>query len=99
MGGGAGSPKVAEYLNQVQGVSTANGKAAAQHFRYAQVVLLGAGMDTRAQRLDLPPGTAWFEVDREEVLRVKQKLLCSVKRQVLHSTSIIVQSAGGYSSA
>lgn len=99
MGGGAGSPKVAEYLNQVQEIAAGLGSATAQHLRYAQVVLLGAGMDTRAQRLDFPPGTVWFEVDRTEVLRVKHNLLCSIKRKVLHNTSITVRSAGVYSSA
>lgn len=29
---------------------------------HLQVVVLGAGLDTRAWRLTLPAGTAWFEV-------------------------------------
>lgn len=29
-------------------------------------------MDTRPWRLDLPPGIAWFEVDRHDVLRTKK---------------------------
>jgi O-methyltransferase involved in polyketide biosynthesis len=37
-----------------------------------QVVLLGSGMDTRPWRLDLPPGIAWFEVDRHDVLAAKR---------------------------
>ena len=40
-----------------------------------QVVLLGAGLDTRAQRLAWPPGTSLFEVDQAEVLHRKQKVL------------------------
>ncbi|PPS90706.1 class I SAM-dependent methyltransferase [Streptomyces sp. MH60] len=40
-----------------------------------QVVLLGAGLDTRAFRLDWPAGTVFFEVDREEVLAFKHKVL------------------------
>lgn len=40
-----------------------------------QVVLLGAGMDTRAWRLALPPGVAWFEVDRADVLAAKRRTL------------------------
>eukprot|EP00878_Enallax_costatus_P023758 GHUV01025298.1.p1 GENE.GHUV01025298.1~~GHUV01025298.1.p1 ORF type:complete len:506 (+),score=168.56 GHUV01025298.1:180-1697(+) len=40
-----------------------------------QVVLLGSGMDSRPWRLDLPPGIAWFEVDRHDVLKAKQQAL------------------------
>ena len=40
-----------------------------------QVVLLGAGLDTRAFRLDLPAGLDWYEVDRPEVLTAKDSVL------------------------
>ncbi len=40
-----------------------------------QVVLLGAGMDTRAWRLELPPGVAWFEVDTADVLGAKRAIM------------------------
>jgi methyltransferase (TIGR00027 family) len=40
-----------------------------------QVVLLGAGLDTRAFRLDLPADLDWFEIDRHEVLTVKESVL------------------------
>ncbi|BDA46207.1 Putative S-adenosyl-L-methionine-dependent methyltransferase [Coccomyxa sp. Obi] len=40
-----------------------------------QVVLLGAGMDTRAWRLELPEGISWFEIDRADVLNAKRKVL------------------------
>ncbi|WP_030081559.1 class I SAM-dependent methyltransferase [Streptomyces baarnensis] len=40
-----------------------------------QVVLLGAGLDSRAFRLDWPPGCVVFEVDREEVLAFKHQVL------------------------
>lgn len=40
-----------------------------------QVVLLGAGLDARAFRLDWPPGCVIFEIDREEVLAFKHKVL------------------------
>jgi O-methyltransferase involved in polyketide biosynthesis len=40
------------------------------HAPAAQVVCLGAGMDTRAWRLALP-GVAWFEVDAAHVLAAK----------------------------
>ena len=40
-----------------------------------QVVLLGAGLDTRAYRLDLPADVAWYELDRQEVLTGKDVTL------------------------
>ncbi|MCX4784665.1 SAM-dependent methyltransferase [Streptomyces sp. NBC_01221] len=40
-----------------------------------QVVLLGAGLDTRAFRLDLPSHCVVFEVDRAGVLDFKQRVL------------------------
>ncbi|HEY2792638.1 MAG TPA: SAM-dependent methyltransferase [Micromonosporaceae bacterium] len=40
-----------------------------------QVVLLGAGLDTRAFRLRLPDGVTWFEVDRPEIFAAKEPVL------------------------
>ncbi|MGW4159895.1 SAM-dependent methyltransferase [Streptomyces sp. NPDC004788] len=40
-----------------------------------QVVLLGAGLDSRAFRLDWPPGCTVFELDRPDVLTFKQDVL------------------------
>ncbi|MFI7386367.1 class I SAM-dependent methyltransferase [Streptomyces sp. NPDC049813] len=40
-----------------------------------QVVLLGAGLDTRAFRLDWPTGSVVHEVDRAEVLAFKHEVL------------------------
>jgi methyltransferase (TIGR00027 family) len=40
-----------------------------------QVVLLGAGLDTRAFRLAWPAGVRLFEVDQSEVLRLKDQVL------------------------
>ncbi|MEU1023673.1 class I SAM-dependent methyltransferase [Streptomyces sp. NPDC005904] len=40
-----------------------------------QVVLLGAGLDTRAFRLDLPSDRVVFEIDRAGVLAFKQRVL------------------------
>jgi len=40
-----------------------------------QVVLLGAGLDTRAFRLQWPPATVVFEVDRDAVLEYKEQVL------------------------
>ena len=42
-----------------------------------QVVILAAGMDTRAFRLDWPPGTVVFEVDREDIFSVKEPALAT----------------------
>ncbi|MFI5529817.1 SAM-dependent methyltransferase [Kitasatospora sp. NPDC051853] len=43
-----------------------------------QVVLLGAGLDSRAFRLDWPPGCTVHEVDTERVLTFKQTVLDAV---------------------
>ena len=43
-----------------------------------QVVLLGAGMDTRAYRLDLHPQTHFYEIDRASVLDYKESILKEV---------------------
>ncbi|MEV5709512.1 class I SAM-dependent methyltransferase [Actinoallomurus sp. NPDC052274] len=40
-----------------------------------QVVLLGAGLDTRAYRLDWPPGCRIFEIDQNGVLAFKDRVL------------------------
>lgn len=46
-----------------------------------QVVLLGAGLDARAFRLDWPPDCVVFEVDRAAVLAFKHKVLNSVSAE------------------
>mmetsp|Transcript_20886 Transcript_20886/g.27088 ORF Transcript_20886/g.27088 Transcript_20886/m.27088 type:complete len:351 (+) Transcript_20886:63-1115(+) len=48
-----------------------------------QVVILGAGMDSRAFRLNLPEGCTIFEVDQEVVLSVKQQKLEKVTDKFL----------------
>ncbi|WP_239097428.1 class I SAM-dependent methyltransferase [Asanoa ferruginea] len=40
-----------------------------------QVVLLGAGLDTRPYRLDLPGDVDWFEVDRSTLFSLKEPVL------------------------
>jgi methyltransferase (TIGR00027 family) len=40
-----------------------------------QIVLLAAGLDTRAFRLDWPAGTKLYELDRPELLEAKQEIL------------------------
>jgi methyltransferase (TIGR00027 family) len=42
-----------------------------------QVVLLGAGLDTRPHRLDLPPDLDWYELDRGELFAAKEPLLAA----------------------
>lgn len=44
-----------------------------------QVVLLGAGLDSRAYRLDWPSGTSLFEVDLPGVLAFKEKVLADAE--------------------
>ncbi|MFE2499486.1 class I SAM-dependent methyltransferase [Streptomyces scopuliridis] len=45
------------------------------HTGARQVVLLGAGLDSRAFRLDWPPGCVIFEIDTEGVLAFKHEVL------------------------
>ncbi|MER5643393.1 class I SAM-dependent methyltransferase [Streptosporangium sp. NPDC002524] len=45
------------------------------HAGARQVVLLGAGLDTRAFRLGWPPGLVVYEIDRDGVLKFKQHVL------------------------
>ncbi|WP_159447764.1 SAM-dependent methyltransferase [Streptoalloteichus hindustanus] len=47
----------------------------AANFGCRQVVQLGAGLDTRAFRLDWPPGTTVYEVDQPAVLEFKEAVL------------------------
>jgi methyltransferase (TIGR00027 family) len=49
--------------------------AAVERGAVAQVVLLGAGMDTRAYRLGLPQRLVLFELDRAEILDEKEGVL------------------------
>ncbi|MGO9207280.1 MAG: SAM-dependent methyltransferase, partial [Candidatus Limnocylindrales bacterium] len=43
-----------------------------------QVVLLGAGLDTRAFRLTLPTRLRWFEIDTPELLGEKEPILAAL---------------------
>lgn len=47
-----------------------------------QVVLLGAGLDTRAYRLDLPSEVRWIEVDLGPVLAYKRHVLSHARPRV-----------------
>jgi methyltransferase (TIGR00027 family) len=44
---------------------------------YGQIVVLGAGLDTRAFRLPWPAGVVAFELDRPEVLNYKEPVLAA----------------------
>ncbi|WNV88937.1 class I SAM-dependent methyltransferase [Umezawaea sp. Da 62-37] len=44
-----------------------------------QVVLLGAGLDSRAYRLDWPPGVTVYELDQPEVLTFKHNVLTDLE--------------------
>lgn len=55
---------------------------------WAQVVLLGAGLDARAWRLPLTPGrVAWFEIDQADLLAVKHPLLTTLGAQLTPGSS------------
>jgi methyltransferase (TIGR00027 family) len=55
-----------------------------------QVVLIGAGMDTRPYRLSLPH-THWFEIDMPEVISLKEELLANISQSHEHSTTLQVK--------
>jgi methyltransferase (TIGR00027 family) len=46
-----------------------------------QIVLLGAGLDARAFRLDWPDGTTLYEIDLSAVLEFKKKVLTQAEAQ------------------
>jgi methyltransferase (TIGR00027 family) len=52
--------------------------------QHRQVVILGAGLDTRAYRLTYPPNTAVYEIDHFDVLRYKATMLHEVSPQCQH---------------
>lgn len=54
-------------------------RAAAAGLR--QVVVLAAGLDSRAYRLDWPPGTIVYELDRPQVLDFKARTLEGSQRE------------------
>ena len=55
-----------------------------------QVVLLGAGLDTRALRLPLPAGTSVFELDTDEVLDFKDAVLTRARHRRLSQAKRLV---------
>jgi methyltransferase (TIGR00027 family) len=61
--------------------------------RVRQVVLLGAGLDTRVHRLNLPADLDWYEVDRHEVLTAKKRALVGYVPRCRHH--VVVGDLGG----
>lgn len=53
----------------------------------AQVVVLGAGLDSRPWRLTLPSGIAWFEVDMPACIAKKQAQLEQLAAGMTHASS------------
>ena len=64
-----------------------------------QVVVLGAGMDTRAFRLDWPAGLAWFEIDRNEVFDRKEPVLRRLARPRCARRALCADLGGEWTSA
>src|SRR5262245_12317900 len=56
-----------------------------------QVVILAAGMDARAFRLEWPHGTRLFEVDREDVFTHKEAVLSRLKARPSCDRRIVQQ--------
>jgi len=63
-----------------------------------QVVLLGAGLDTRAFRIGWPPGTRVFELDRPQVLAFKERVLVDARPRCARTT-VPTDLAGDWRSA
>jgi methyltransferase (TIGR00027 family) len=55
----------------------------------AQVVILGAGMDTRAFRLEWPHGLVLFEVDREDVFDRKEAVLARLEARPTYDRRVV----------
>ncbi len=66
--------------------------------RARQVVLLGAGLDSRAFRLDLPAGLDWYEIDSHEVFAAKNNVLAGCVPRCRRHT-VVGDVAGDWSSA
>ncbi|MBS1910903.1 MAG: SAM-dependent methyltransferase [Bacteroidetes bacterium] len=54
-----------------------------------QIVMLAAGLDTRAFRLDLPGDMHFFEMDREEVLEFKESVLREAGARATRAREVI----------
>lgn len=56
-----------------------------------QVVLLAAGLDTRAYRLHWPAGTVFFELDQPAVMQYKTRVLAELQAQPACERQVIEQ--------
>jgi len=56
-----------------------------------QVAILAAGMDARALRLQWPPGTRVFEIDRDDVFTHKEEVLARVKATATSDRRVVRQ--------
>lgn len=65
-----------QLLTAIHGTPTADDPTARQPIR--QVVILGAGFDTRPWRLKLPSGVHWYEVDLPDVVAAKRRQLAQL---------------------
>ena len=79
---GAGPQSRSPYLSMRTKYLDYKLLAAVMDKHYDQVVILAAGMDTRALRLDWPANVTVFEVDRDDVFGWKEPIL-----QRLHATA------------
>lgn len=64
-----------------------------------QVVLLGAGLDTRAHRLDWPDGTQVFEVDLPAVQAFKERVLAGRSPDTARRTTVAADLLGDWREA
>ncbi|MEU1980447.1 SAM-dependent methyltransferase [Nocardia sp. NPDC019395] len=60
-----------------------------------QIVLLGAGLDTRAFRLPLPPGTLFFEVDLPELFDFKEPVLAAHRARPVCTRRVVAADLAG----
>jgi methyltransferase (TIGR00027 family) len=63
--------------------------------RLDQVVLLGAGLDTRAFRIALPAHLRWFEIDRAEIFEQKEAVLPELGAETSCQRSVVVADLSG----
>jgi methyltransferase (TIGR00027 family) len=54
-----------------------------------QVALLGAGLDTRPYRLDLPSDVDWYELDRPEIFAAKNPVLAAATARCRRHTVVV----------
>jgi methyltransferase (TIGR00027 family) len=65
----------------------------------SQVVLMASGLDSRAARLDYPPGVKVFEIDREPVLAFKSAVLAAHDADVARRIPVVADLTGDWASA